>query len=377
MHDFYEAHSARNDLHRLWSERLYREYTNLLYQYSLPLRPASVRLEPMGSRWGVWDPEARLITLSTALIERYPWDVVLEVLKHEVAHQVVSEMFYRREQHGPAFAQACKLLAVADWAAQASGALPEQIVTWRDRAVSDQDERLLKRVEKLLSLATSSNEHEAFSAMQRVREIYARHNLQPASRAPDVVSLVLGRKKKRIDRAETMIFGLLVQHFFVRAVYFSRFDAQDCCDYRVVEISGTQPNVLMAEYVHHFLLQQVESLWQTYRRAHGAGAGARHSYMVGVLAGFSEKLQRDAEQLKAATERELGVSQRQALVRAASTQLDDYIDARHPRLHTRSASRGRGDPASYGAGKEAGNKLVLRKGITDSAVQRGRLLTGD
>ena len=376
MQDSYEPQAAQAHLHRLWTEQLYREYDNLLYQYGLPLHSASVRVEALGARWGVWDPALRTISLNCALIERYPWDVVVEVLKHEVAHQVVAEMFGVREQHGPAFQRACKLLAVADWAAQASGELPEKIVTWRDRAVSEHDERLLKKVEKLLSLATSSNEHEALSAMQRVREIYARHNVQPAAQAPDLVSLVFGRKKKRIDRAESLIFSLLVEHFFVRAIFGHQYDAQDCCKYRVVEIMGTRHNVLMAEYVYHFLLQQVTRLWRSYQAAHGLGGGAKMSYMVGVLAGFSQKLQRDAAHLRQVAAQEVGVQQSQALVCAADARLEDYMSSRHPRLQTRSLRGGSADSSSYHAGVAAGSKLVLHKGITDAAPSRGRLLKG-
>ena len=61
---------------------------------------------------------------------------------------------------------------------------------------------------------------------QRVRQLYARHNLdQTASRRPAaMVSLVLSRRKKRVEAAESMIVSILTEFFFVRAVYLDRYD---------------------------------------------------------------------------------------------------------------------------------------------------------
>ena len=44
--------------------------------------------------------------------------------------------------------------------------------------LSQEETRLLSRAEKLLSLANSSNEFEAQSAMQKVHEMYQKHNLE-------------------------------------------------------------------------------------------------------------------------------------------------------------------------------------------------------
>ncbi len=80
----------------------------------------------LGSRWGQWDSETRTLTLSEALIREYPWDVILEVLKHEMAHQIVSETYGGDEGHGALFHQVCRKLGVLPWAMRAeTEALPK------------------------------------------------------------------------------------------------------------------------------------------------------------------------------------------------------------------------------------------------------------
>jgi len=170
-------HATQQDILRAWTDRLYTEYENILFHYRIRLNTPLIRISELTATWGQWAQLTRTITLSHRLIERHSWDVVVEILKHEMAHQLVDERLGGDDLHGPVFRKACNMLGVADWAAKASGELPQEIPSWRNLAVTPEEERLLKRVEKLLSLAASTNEHEATLAMQRVRELYARHNL--------------------------------------------------------------------------------------------------------------------------------------------------------------------------------------------------------
>src|SRR5262245_22961242 len=146
------AAAAERDILRAWSDQLYREYENVLFHFGVRLATPVIKIAPLGNNWGEWSEEARTITLSRTLIERYSWDIVIEILKHEMAHQLVSDRLGGRDLHGPVFHQACRMLGVAPWAAAASGALPDEIPSWRERSMSREEEALLKRAEKLLAL---------------------------------------------------------------------------------------------------------------------------------------------------------------------------------------------------------------------------------
>jgi hypothetical protein len=334
------------------------------------------RIEPLAAGWGNWDPETRSITLAHRLIEQHPWDIVVEVLKHEMAHQLAYERLGGYESpHGAIFKDACRLLGVAGWASSASCDLPPEIPDWRQRVLTSEAERLLNRVEKLLALAESSNEHEAALAVERVRQLYAKYNLDRLAAGSDsaYVHCVINRRRRRIESDDSAIFGILTAHFLVRAVFTSLYDACDLCEYRVVELLGARENVLMAEYVYHFLRHKLDTLWEEYRIRTGAAALAKRSYMLGVLSGFREKL--DASAVANAEASSTGTSQ--ALLKLADQQLEKFVATRHPRLTTRWWGSGYRDRDSYGAGVADGGNITLHRGIIHRTGNRGLSLPGD
>lgn len=374
---WFDIHDAKRDVLKQWTERLYVEYDNILYHFRLKLRPPVIRIEELAGSWGLWSPQTRCLTISRRLIELYPWDVVIEVLKHEMAHQVVNEVYGVVELHGPHFKRACAKLGVAPWAAAASGELPHEIPSWKEKRLTEDEERLLKRVEKLLSLASSANEHEAALAMQRVRQLYAKYNIDRIEGRRDAsnVYCMISHKKRRIESTDSMIFSILTEHFFVKAIYTNLYDATDLCEYKAVELLGTRENVLMAEYVYFFLRNQLRALWKDFKRRTGKeGARAKRSYSLGVLTGFRDKLAAEPSIAREDTEtRPASVSQ--ALLKVGDRELEEFVGFRHPRLTSRRWGTGSGDRSSYDAGVADGGKVTIHKGITKSDGNRGLRLT--
>jgi hypothetical protein len=132
----------------------------------------------------------------------------------------------------------------------------------------------------------------------------------------------------------------------------------------------------MAEYVYHFLWNQLHSLWRGYQAETGKPIGAKKSYMLGVLSGFRDKLARGAkdQQRRVAEAAGLTSTESRALVSLAKEELDAYVARRHPRLVSRSWGGGRHDGASFTAGVAEGEKLTLRRGLGRHDGQRGLLL---
>ncbi len=374
MHDSRgEMENAQEFRRRLWVRQLYREYDQIVYRYRVGLNAPVLKVGIMVSKFGYWDPLMRVITLSQDLIEKHPWDIVIEILKHEMAHQLVDEVFRGSSGHGKDFKDACVTLGVAPWAVSATGELPKEVPRWRDRALSEEEERLLRRVEKLLALAESTNEHEAALAMQRVQEIYRKYNLAQISGAlqPALVYSMICRKRRKLSRPEALIFSILGEHYFVRVVHGHVFDAKDGCEYVMAELMGTRENVLMAEYVHAFLWTQIHSLWRSYQKETRAPGRRKNSYLLGVLAGFREKLRHSAE---AAPAPAAPVSNLTALVAAADKRVDEFVRARHPRLSRSTGRTVYSDPSLFEAGKAEGKKLTLRKAVTEKQGNRALLL---
>ncbi len=352
-----------------WVRQLYREYDDILYQYGLLPMRAVLQVAPLSRHWGQWDPDTQSITLATQLIEGHSWDVVLEVLKHEMAHQWAGLHAPSQAPHGAAFATACRLLGMPAWSSACTSDLPMTCAPGGHRHVSPEERRLLDKVEKLLSLATSSNEHEAGLAMQRARQILARYNLERTAAPPQdaFTYVVVHRRRRRTCRTESRAVALLVEHFHVRAVHTTLFDRDDLCEYRAVELMGEHRHVALAEYVYHFLLNTVQALYEQYRREHGGAQ--RQAYMAGVMLGFGQKLANDDAHAAAAPS-----AQQCALVRVVAQQLRAYAQTRYPKISRRSTRGARYDADALQAGRQAGQRIVLNRAISGQAVQGGKLL---
>src|SRR5436305_9563098 len=78
------------------------------------LRPPSIVLSDADSRLGQWTADDRTIEIAKSLVLGHPWGIVVEVLKHEMAHQYAHEVMDARDEraHGEAFRRACELLAI-------------------------------------------------------------------------------------------------------------------------------------------------------------------------------------------------------------------------------------------------------------------------
>src|SRR5688572_29625009 len=89
-----------------WINQLYTEHSHVCFSYKLRLARPVIHVAPLESLWGRWDPEIRTLTISEKLIENYPWETVIEILKHEMAHQFVTDICRSDEAHGPLFEDA-------------------------------------------------------------------------------------------------------------------------------------------------------------------------------------------------------------------------------------------------------------------------------
>jgi hypothetical protein len=88
----------------------------------------------------------------------------------------------------------------------------------------------------------------------------------------------------------------------------------------------------------------------------------RRTYLAGVMTGFSDKLSQQAI-----------AHREQGLVWLKDADLGDYFRRRHPHVrHVRYAGRQKND--AYARGRDAGRRIVLRKGLDAPAVARGHLL---
>ena len=166
-------------LHESWLCQLVREYNDICYQYGLKLTPPILSISSNKKQLGCWSASDRVLSLSHFLIASHPWNLTLQVLKHEMAHQMVSEVSGQNQAgHGPLFREACSRLGLDAPFHRASADLAEGIATVAaGTAVTEPGRQIIEKVRKLLALGSSDNEHEAALAVQRAGELLARYRL--------------------------------------------------------------------------------------------------------------------------------------------------------------------------------------------------------
>src|SRR5580693_3386305 len=133
---------------------------NDAYFRSALLAP-TLELVALRATLGRWIPATRTMEISLPLVIEQPWGAVVEVLKHEMAHQYVHEVLRETSEtpHGPAFRDVCARLGVDP---RAAGMPSPDSVASSDPAHADAGEdKTVVRISRLLALAESPNQHEA------------------------------------------------------------------------------------------------------------------------------------------------------------------------------------------------------------------------
>jgi Protein of unknown function (DUF2786)/SprT-like family len=323
------------------------------------LRPPTLEMVSARHTLGRWIPATRTIEMSRPLVLEKPWSAVVEVLKHEMAHQYVHETLGETSQtpHGAAFQEACARLGVD---ARASG-MPETVAG----AAEGENDRIVERIARLLALAESPNQHEAEAAMAAAQRLMLRHNLEVVrSRVVrDYRHLHLGAPSGRVSEHERLVAMILGKHFFVEGIWIPVYRPVEGKRGSVLEICGTPANLAIAEYVHGFLHQTAERLWRDHRKARGIRTNRdRRTFLAGVMVGFADKLARQE-----------ATSRSEGLVWVKDGDLAHYFRRRHPHVrHVRHTGQRRTD--AWNHGREAGRKIVLHKPVSGVAQSRGKLL---
>lgn len=332
------------------------EYDHLNYSlFGNRLRRPPLSWSESATTLGTWTTMPPGIALSVSLLTRYSWVTLIEVLKHEMAHQYVAEVLGKTDEtaHGPAFVKVCAERGID---ARAAG---------RPDGDSDATDHTIDKIRRLLALAESANQHEAEAAMAAAQRLMLKYNLEEVERNKmrDFVIAHLGEPTGRVQESQRVLAGILRKFFFVEVLWISVWRPREAKRGSVLEVCGTKPNVEMAEYVHAFLMHSAERLWRQHKRERQIRQDRdRRRFHAGVMSGFYRKL--DAERAPRAQE---------GLVWVGDEQLRAHFKVRYPRTTTLHYSSSSGTEA-HSAGRAAGQSLVLHRGIQQGSSGGAKLL---
>lgn len=329
--------------------------------FKAALRRPALSLSDTTTRVGQWQPRPRTIEISRHLVLEHAWGDVLEVLKHEVAHQFVDECLAVDEPpHGPTFRSICQRLGIR-------GAPTLKLAGAPDAGSEDPTwVRKVARIRKLLALATSPNQHEAENAASAAQKLMLRFNVEmdEIEERPGYGFRHLGSPSGRTFEHQRRVAVILGDHFFVEAIWVPVYRPREAKRGSVLEICGSEPNLVMAAYVHDFLHATAARLWEDYKRREGIRSNRdRRGFLAGVMEGFESKLEAQRTELR-----------EEGLVWVPLAELDTFFRRRHPYVRRiRGAGTRRTD--AYDEGQRAGGSIVLSRPVDErSAPARPRAL---
>ncbi len=322
------------------------------------LKPPVFHISESGRQLGSWTAETRTLAIAAKLLLRHANHEVLDVLRHEMAHQYADEVLGAGREgetaHGQGFRHACQLLGVDHHASMRPSSEPSPI---------------LVRIRKLLALAESHNEHEASLAMARARELMDKYELELGEEPTEFCYLYLGEPRKQRAAVDQLIANALVRFFNIKVIWIPSHMVLDQRAVWLLEACGTQTHLEVAEYVYLYLRRELENLWQRHRLVNYRIKGKTHKreYLLGVMRGFIDKL---------AEVQEPQVPGRE-LVLMRQAQLLNYFRDRHPNLRSGGRLSWR-ESETFKAGFAKGRELEIRKGVKrgkgTQPLDRGRLL---
>lgn len=321
------------------------------------LRLPVFQIDESKTRHGFWNRQSRTLGIALQLLLNHSEAEILDVLKHEMAHQYADEVLgahldSTETPHGSAFRHATTLLGIQHHARYAARGEASPI---------------LRRIQKLLALTQSENPHEAQAAMIKAQSLMARYNVDSGWEHSEFFYRYLGSPVARKSLQLQLISTVLVRFFHVMAIWIpSKLILKDKTVW-MLEVSGDQTHLEIAGYVHNFLLRELNDLWRNLRAKDPAIKGQRHKrdFQVGVLKGLIEKLSDQEDHMPSSSK---------ALVHEKQAGLTAFLRERHPGMRSgRRMSYRLSD--TYEAGLKQGRKLDIRKGIK-RAPKAPKLLKG-
>lgn len=271
------------------------------------------------------------------------------VIRHELAHYITFITHGEAEApHGNEFKGFCQLIGWGRDVYSATFCLESG-----EAHTSITENVILRKVQKLMALATSSNEHEAEQAMIKAQQFLLKHHIESkylTSGKEEEEKIFLKRiMKQKKENAKMRSIAKILETFFVSPVYTRGGGSI------YLEIVGNAVNIEIAEYVAAVLERELENLWgQVQRRTALKGVIAKNSFFLGLAKGYCNKVH--------ALKREYNQEMIEGLM-ILEKQLVDAKAMVYPRLSKRHSS-GSYCPRSSTLGEQMGRELNISPALS-------------
>jgi hypothetical protein len=224
------------------------------------------------------------------------------------------------------------------------------------------NEKLIEKIQKLLSLAQSSNEHEARLAAEKANELLIRHNINMSQLAftDDDFTENEFRSYRRAGMEDKYVRWIISGYFFVDLITSRKFikNAKGRVEKHIVlSMLGEKNNCSIASYTYNFLKLKFNDLWAEYKKDYDASIRSKQSYFHGLYTGLDEQLSKQKEKIMKETE-----NNSNALV-VVDAALQDFVKEKYPNLRYTNTYYNLRDSLAISDGIEHGKNIRINRGI--------------
>lgn len=293
---------------------------------------------------GLYDPKLYQISLNKQLMFEVSDDILRNVLRHELAHFMVAVQYqYTEQDHGVEFRNIFKAY---NWDLSFS---KSQIDLSKSLKRDENEKRLLEKIEKLLKLGQSSNQHEASLATKKANDLMLKHNLENLGADDEVSYVKRVMEYKRRNTKHDAIYEIL-KEFQVYPVFNQGHGGG------YLEIIGSKPNILIADYLCQYLDHSIDMVWLEAKRENPKlkGQVAKNSFMRSFASTVAQGLRKESPQSGPQ------VSTKDLI--SIKNDLQLRVQRVYPKLR-QSYSKGKTDSAASSAGSAKGKKFKISKGL--------------
>lgn len=338
------------------------------------MKPPIFRLRSDISYWGSWDYLTRHMTINAALFIRHPWHALVDVLRHEIAHQITDEAMGKSGEppHGRSFRMACELVNARPDASSDYPLLDQWLFQDEDdtpkSASENGQERCIQKIRKLLALAESADHHEAEAALLKAREIAARHTLELSAiieanaggenaRDKQIATITIGPTYNRIPPDSSMLASILQDFYDVRCIWINVPEIGEKKYRNTLAISGTRHNLRVASYVYECIVNYIEreklQLPSAMLGKVLSSKRALRDFRIGLLRG-----------LRMALQAQILPPSDNALILREQQRLDNYLHRQYGHLKSTSSHRLMVNTEVHNAGMTAGRRFIAHNKLT-------------
>lgn len=273
-----------------------------------------------------------------------------DILRHELAHYLTFIVHGAAIQpHGAEFKAFCEKMGWGEEVFRASTCLEDN-----EKVISTEESAIFRKIQKLMALATSSNENEAEQAIIKSQQLLLKHHIESKYLGNEEEEKIFLKRimKQKKDNAKMRAIANILETFFVNIVY-NRADG-----FVYLEVLGSLTNIEIAEYVAGYLHHEMDKLWNLAKFSNDLkGKVAKNSFFLGLAKGYCNKIE--------ALKREYNNDTTNALI-LIEKKLSDAKMMVYPRL-SMIKSRRNYCPESSALGEQAGKKLNIHPAIHKSS----------